>query len=68
MNLLETKVLLNSIISDANKGARFISADEKNRFLANLMSNLEHVRKKYEYILEDIRIRYRLNSKVTDVS
>ena len=31
-NLLETKILLNSTISDADKGTRFVSEDTKNHF------------------------------------
>ena len=36
-NLLKIKMLLNSIISDATKGARFMSADMKDHFLATPM-------------------------------
>ena len=34
-NMLETKILLNSVISDATKGARFLSADLKDFFSRN---------------------------------
>ena len=37
-NLLETKVLLDSIISDASKGAKFMTADIKDYFLATPMA------------------------------
>ena len=33
-NVLESKILLNSVISDANKGARFVSEDIKDHFIA----------------------------------
>ena len=36
-SLLETKLILNSTISDAHKGARFLSADLKDHFLASPM-------------------------------
>ena len=36
-SLLETKLILNSKISDVNKGARFLSADLKDHFFASLM-------------------------------
>ena len=36
-SLLETKLILNSTISDARKGARFLSADLKDHFLASPM-------------------------------
>ena len=38
-DLLETKLVLNSTISDADKGARFISIDTKHHFLARPMKN-----------------------------
>ena len=53
-NLLETKILLNSIISDIAKGARFLSADIKDYFLAILMRDQEYMEVKYENIPEDI--------------
>ena len=43
-DLLETKVLLNSTISDADKGARFMSADIKDHFLAIPMRDPEYMR------------------------
>ena len=36
-NLLETKVMINSVISDAKAGARFMTADIKDYFLATPM-------------------------------
>ena len=36
-SLLETKILVNSTISDARKGARFMSLDHKDFFLATPM-------------------------------
>ena len=64
-NLLETKILLNSVISDADKGARFMCADIKDHFLATPMDHPEYMRVQYKYIPNDIRHRYNLNSKVT---
>ena len=40
-NLLETKIIINSVISDAKKGARFMSADIKDHFLATPMIDPE---------------------------
>ena len=65
-NLLETKILLNSTISDADKGARFMSADIKDHFLATPMENPEYMRVKYKYIPIDIRRRYNLDAKVAE--
>jgi len=38
-NMLETKILLNSVISDADRGARFMSADMKYHYL---MTPMDH--------------------------
>ena len=43
-NLLETKVLINSIISDARRGARFMTADIKDYFLATPMEQAEYMK------------------------
>ena len=67
-NLLETKILLNSVISDAHKGARFMSADIKDHFLATPMDHPEYMRVNYKYIPNDIRKRYNLDSMVTSDS
>ena len=64
-NLLEIKILLNSTISGAAKGARFICADIKDYFLATPMENPEYMKVRYKYIPEDIRRKYSLDLKVT---
>ena len=64
-NLLETKLLVNSTISDAKKGARFMSADIKDHFLATPMKRPEYMRVKYHHFPEDIKLKYNLSSKVT---
>ena len=64
-NLLETKIIINSTISDAHRGARFMCADIKDHFLATPMKNPEYMRVKYKYIPIDIRLRYNLDAKVT---
>ena len=64
-NLLETKVLLNSVISDARKGARFMSADVKDFFLNSPMQRPEYMKVHYKHIPADIRQRYNLDKKVT---
>ena len=64
-NLLETKILLNSVISDANKGARFMCADIKDHFLTTPMDEPEYMKVQYKYIPNDIRLHYNLDSKVT---
>ena len=64
-NLLETKLLINSTISEAAKGARFMSADLKDFFLATPMAENEYMRVPYKYFPHDIRKRYNLDTKVT---
>ena len=65
-NLLETKLLVNSTISDASKGARFMSADLKDFFLATPMDGEEYMKVQYKHFPNDIRKRYKLDQKVTD--
>ena len=65
MNLLETKILLNSIISDASKGAQFMCTDIKNHFLATPIDDPEYMKVQYKYIPQDIWTRYKLTSIVT---
>ena len=43
-SLLESKILLNSIISDAHKGARFMTLDIKDFFLQTIMKRAEYMR------------------------
>ena len=64
-NMLETKILINSTISDAPRGARFMSADLKDFFLATPMEGDEYMKVHIKYFPEDIRQRYKLHEKVT---
>ena len=43
-DMLETKILFNSVISDAKQGACFCSMDLKDMFLHNLMHNPEFMK------------------------
>ena len=65
VNLLETKILVNSTILDTKYRARFMCVDIKDHFLATPMKDFEYMQVKYYYILQDIRRRYNLDSKVT---
>ena len=62
-NLLETKLLINSTISDASKSAQFMSADLKDFFLATPMEGDEYMKVKYKYFPENIRNRYELDKE-----
>lgn len=64
-NILETKVLLNSVISDSQKGARFMTGDVKDFFLNSPMKRPEYMKTAYKHFPPDIRKRYHLDSKVT---
>ena len=65
-NMLETKILINSVISDADKGARFMTMDIKDHFLATPMKKPEYMRIHWRHIPEDIRKKYNLYEKVVD--
>ena len=62
---METKLLVNSIISHAKDGDHFISADIKNYFLVTPMAQAEYMKVQYKHISEDIRQQYNLQEKVT---
>ena len=63
-NMLETKILLNSVISDAKNGARFCSMDLKDMFLHTPMLSPEYMKVHYRYFPQDIRTTYNLNDIV----
>ena len=58
--MLETKILINSVISDAKKGAHFMTTDLKDDFLNTPMARKEYMKVPYKYFPEDIRQRYNL--------
>ena len=64
-NLVEKKMLLNSVISDANKGAKFVTMDLKDRFLHTQMEHPEYMKLPYKYFPKEIRIKYNLSSLLT---
>ena len=49
-SLLETKMLLNSVISDAKHGAQFLSCDLKDFFLATPMARPEYMKINWKHI------------------
>ena len=64
-SLLETKLIANSVISDAHKGARFLSSDLKDFFLASPMAAPEYMRIHYRYFPDEIKKQYQLD-KIVD--
>ena len=64
-DMLETKIIINSTISDARRGARFMTLDIKDHFLATLMKDLEYMRVRPKYIPDNIRKKYNIMNIVT---
>ena len=63
-SLLEAKLLINSTISDADRGARFFAADLKDFFLATPMDECEYMRIHSKYFFDDVRQQYDIDSKI----
>ena len=61
-NLLETKLLLNSIISDSDKRTRFMTLDLKDHFLTSPMQTPEYIKIPQKYIPPHIINKYNLQS------
>ena len=62
--MTETKILFNSVISDAKNGAKFCSMDLKDMFLHTPMECPEFMRVPFKYFPFDICQRYNLHSIV----
>ena len=54
-SILETQILLNSVISNASAGAKFSSFDIKDFFLATPMEKPKYMTLMWKHIPEDIR-------------
>ena len=65
-NMLETKILVNSTISDTKHGARLLSADIVYYFLASPMERKEYMKVRLKYFPDDIQIRYNLRDIATE--
>ena len=63
-NLLDTKLIINSTISDSNKGARFMTVDVKNFFLGSEMPRPEYMKIPFSLLPPDIILRYNLHDIV----
>lgn len=61
-SMLETKIMLNSVISDAHKGARWCTMDIKDHFLGTPMARPEYVKAHISKFPEDIIQRYNLRA------
>ena len=58
--------MINSVISDGTTGARFMTADIKDYFLATPMQQAKYMKVQYKHTPIDIRLKYNLQSKVTE--
>ena len=63
-SLLETKLLINSVISQSAKGCRFMTLDIKDFFLQTDMQESEYMRINSKYFFKDIKDRYNLHDKI----
>ena len=64
-NLLETKLILNSVISDHKKhNSRFMTCDIKDFFLASPMAEPEYMRLPVQYFPDFIKEKYNINAIV----
>ena len=63
-NLAEFKLLINSVISEAKHGAKFLSCDLKDFFLASPMENPKYMKMKATIFPPDIIKRYNLEQKI----
>ena len=61
-SLLETKMLINSVISDVKNGARFMTMDLKDHFLQSQLSEPQYMRIHSKYFFEDIRKKYNIDN------
>ena len=65
-SILETKLTLNSVISDAHKGARFMGADLKDFFLASPMEESEYMCIHSRFFSADVRAQYNIDAKIAN--
>ena len=63
-SLIETKLILNSVISDAKKGARFMTMELKDHFLQTVMKEAEYMRIHKRFLTEEIRHQYKTDDLV----
>ena len=63
-SLIETKLLINSTISDACDGARFLTLDIRDFFLQSFLKEPEYLRIHSRYFLDDIRRQYDIDNLI----
>ena len=67
-DLIETKLIINSVISEFDKGARFCSIDLKDFFLHTLLppGEREYMRIHYKYFDDELKKLYNIDEVVAD--
>lgn len=63
-SLLETKILVNSVISQSSKGCRFMTFNIKDFFLQTDMQESEYMHIHLKYIFDNMKQAYNLNDKI----
>ena len=63
-SLLKTKLLINSVISNSHRGARFASLDIKDHFLQSDLPDPKYMQINSKYFFDDIRTTYNINSLI----
>ena len=63
-SLLESKLLLNSTISQSAQGCRFLTLDIKDFFLQTLMTSNEYMRIHNKYFIGAIRQKYKIDKLI----
>ena len=65
-SVIETKLLVNSILLDHDKNAKFMSVDLKDFFLQSYMEQPEYMRLPIKWFPKDIIEKYDINNLVSD--
>ena len=63
-SLTETKLLINSVISDAHLGTRFMTVDIKDFFQHTILKNQEYMKIHSKYFSDKFREIYNLHDKI----
>ena len=61
-NLMDAKILINSVISDAHRGAHFMTCDVKNFYLDTPMDHYQYMRIHKKYFTPEICAEYPIES------
>lgn len=63
-SILETKLLINRVISDAKRGVKFLTAELKDYVLQAIMIEPELMRIKAKYFPENIQKQYNIKESI----